>query len=77
MTTVINNPSGGGESSATGIIVGVLVALIIVVFFFVYAMPAIRGSKAAPANGVDVNVTLPTGSNTSNGNTSGSSGGGY
>ncbi len=62
MTTVINNP-GDGESSGsmTGMILGVVVLLVVIGLFFVYALPAMRNSGAAPTSGtVDVNVKLPT-----------------
>lgn len=67
MTTVINNPGNGdGSDSAVGMIVGIIVLLMIVGLFFVYALPAIRGSGAAPQNGaIDVNVKLPSGGDTS------------
>ncbi len=62
MATVINNPADGTATtdSGMGVIVGVIVALVLLALFFVYALPALRGSGAAPQNGgASINVDLP------------------
>ena len=66
MTTVVNNPGGGsGDSSGTGMVVGVLLAIIIIVLFFLYGLPALRGNQAPKNDSMDINVTLPTGGDSS------------
>lgn len=56
MATIINNPDTGSRDSGggAGIIIGVVVAIIILFVFFVYALPAMRGSKQD--SGTTVNV---------------------
>ena len=61
MTTIINTPPQPAErsESGAGIVLGVIVALVLVAIFFIFVLPALRGSYAAPSSG----YTAPTGGN--------------
>jgi uncharacterized membrane protein len=63
MTTVINTPGSGnnGDNSGLGMIMGILITIVVIVLFLIYGLPAIRSNEAPKDDGLNINVTLPTG----------------
>ncbi len=65
MTTVINNPGENKSSGGLGIIIGIILLIIVVAGFIIYVLPRLR-NDAPRQNNVDINLTLPEGSNGEN-----------
>lgn len=59
MATTINN-TGTGEGTGAGMIIGIVVAVIIIALLFIYGLPALRGTTAAPSGDTNINVELPS-----------------